>query len=166
MTPNSRVEVEVRITPEDMYRGTITVLFRKSPWHLAQVLFPIVLVLMLNPLAGPISLVVVGFVLILFMAVLIYFSASSGVRTNKAYQQGVRYSFADSGMDVSGATFFFHHDWCNFHAALENSHAILLCPSSSQMNVLPKRCFTSPSQLDSLRALIRSRVTNKVHLRS
>jgi len=163
MTPNTRVEVEVRISAEDMYRGAITVLFRKSPWYLAQVLFPLVLVLAVNPHAGPVFFAA-GSVVIVFLAVSIYFNASSGVRTNKAYQGGVRYSFGDGGMDVSGATFFFHHDWCNFHAALENGHAILLCPSNSEMNIIPKRCFCSPSQLDSLRRLVRSRVTNKVNL--
>jgi hypothetical protein len=165
MTCNPRVEVDVRITPEDMYRSVITVLAKKAPWYSAQLLLPIVLILALSPYAGPTFLVLEGSIVMLVMAVLIYLSASKGVRTNKIYEEGVHYSFGDSGVDINGPTFFFHYDWSNFHTVMENSHAILLCPSKSQVSVIPKRCFASPSHLDSMRALIRSKFTGKVHLR-
>jgi hypothetical protein len=158
--------MDVRLTAEDLYRGYVTLVLRRSPWNLAMVLFGLGVTVAVNPwVRGPVSFVAAGGAFLFCMAVFVYWSAQRGLSTNRAYRHHVHYSFGEQGVDASAPTFSFHHDWCNFHAVVEDGRAILLCPSSSQLTVLPKRCLPDAAQLEALRMLLRAHVAGRVSLR-
>lgn len=75
------------------------------------------------------------------------------------------FAFDESGLDVSGPTFFTHNDWSNFQSVIEDIKTFTFCPSNSQMVVVPKRCFADGSQIEALRQLLRAHFSGNLSLK-
>jgi hypothetical protein len=155
-----------RLGADDLYQGFLLVLLRKSHWYAAQLVFSWALFFAVNPrLFSPTLFVVIGSGFIFITAIALYRASSRAIRTNAAYQSAIAYSFGPSGLEASGSTFAFHHDWCNFRSVIEGSKIFVFCPSNAQMIVVPKRSFTDAPQIAALRQLLRAHVQAKLSLK-
>lgn len=164
-SPSAGLTIRVRLAADDLYRGFITLLLRKSFWYAAQMAFAFLLIFALHPTwLSPIAFIVVGSVFFFYIAVYLYWASARAIRTNVAYQNELEFAFDESGLDTSGPTFRNHHEWSNFRSITEDSRIFLFCPSSSQMVVVPKRFFDG-SQIEALRQLLRARFTGKLSLK-
>jgi len=162
----SRLTIKVRMTADDLYRGFLILLLRKSHWYAAQMVFAFLLFFALNPnRLSPIAFIVVGFIFAFFFAAYMYWGSARAIRTNAAYRNELQFSFDESGLEGSGPTCINRHDWSNFQSVLEDSRMFLLCPSNSQILVVPKRCFANDAQIETLRQLLRSHFTGKLSLK-
>lgn len=165
-TNASRLTIRVRMTADDLYRGFLTLLARKSYWYAGQLAFSFVLIFALNPrFLSPIAFVGVGALFFFYLAAHLYWASARAIRTNAAYKNEIEYAFDKSGLESAGPTFSYHHDWCNFRSILEDSKIFLLCPSSSQMLIVPKRSFTDATQITALRQLLRTHYQGKLSLK-
>ena len=165
-TSSTGLTIRVRLTADDVYRGFLTLLLRKSFWYAAQMAFAFLLIFALNPRwFSPIAFVVVGSIYIFYLAAYLYWASARAIRTNAAYRNELEYAFDESGLDSSGSTFHNHHEWSNFRSVIEDSKIFLFCPSSSQMVVVPKRFFSDVSQIEALRQLLRTRISGKLSLK-
>ena len=162
----SLLTIKVRMTADDLYRGFLILLLRKSFWYAGQMAFSLILIFLLNPRwLSPIAFVVVGTVFFFYVAVALYWSSARAIRTNAVYRNELEFAFDESGMDACGPTFANHQDWCNFQSVVEDSKIFVFCPSNSQMVIVPKRCFTGPSQIEALLQLLRTQFTGKLSLK-
>ena len=167
VTDSPLLAVRVKLAAEDLYWGFVTLLMRKSFWYAGQLAFSFVLIFMLNPqFLSPMAFVVVGGIFFLYLAVFLYYSSSKAIRTNAAYKSEIQYAFCESGLEASGPTFSFHHDWGNFQSVIETSRIFLLCPSNSQMLVIPRRSFAGTSQLQAWRQILRTHYHGKLSLKN
>ncbi len=158
---------KVRITAEDLYWGCMTLLLRKSYWYTGQLVFSFGLIFLLHPqFISPVAFVVLGAVFFVYFAIGLYHSSARAVRTNVAYRSEIEYAFCESGLEASGPTFFFHHDWGNFQAVIETSKMFLFCPSDSQMLVIPKTALIDISNVQALRTILKSCYRGKLSLKS
>jgi len=174
LTPNhaahapttGRLNITTRLETEDLYQGMLLLLIRKSYWYAAQLVFSFVVFFAVNPnLLSPTLFVAIGSGFIFFTAISVYRASSRAIRTNAAYQNAIEYSFDAHGLEGSGPTFAFHHDWCNFQSVIEGSKIFLFCPSNAQMVIVPKRSFTDATQITALRQLLRSHFQGKLSLK-
>lgn len=167
MTTSTRVSATVLVQADDLYRGFLVMLLRKSFWYTAQLVFSFVLIFALNPrLLSPYTFVLVGFVFFLYLAIFLYRTSAKSIKTNATYQQPINFTFDAAGLEARGNTFFFHNDWCNFTSIIEDSKIFLFCPSTSQMLVVPKRAFSDLSQISALRQILRGSYSGKLSLKS
>ena len=156
----------VRMEPNDLYQGYLTLLLRKSYWYAAQFVFTLAFFFIVNPhFLSPISFVAIGSLFFLYVAISLYRSSSRAIRTSVAYQNAATYLFDSSCLEAFGPTFSFHHDWCNFQSIIETSKLFLFCPSNAQMIILPKRSFTDSAQLASLRQLLKTHFRGKLSIK-
>jgi hypothetical protein len=165
--PNSsHLTANVQLAAEELYRGLLILLLRKSYWYAGQLAFSFALIFVLNPrFLSPTTFVAVGALFFFYFAAHLYWSSARAIRTNAAYKNGVEYAFGESGLDGVGSTFSFHHDWCNFRSIIEDSKLFLFCPSNSQVIVVPKRSFANPSQIQKLRDILKNNYTGKLSLK-
>lgn len=162
-----RLVARVWLTPEDLYRGFFTVLVRKAYWSAAQLVFAFAFIFMVNPQFRSLrAFFVVGSAFFLYLGIHFYRASARAIRTNAAYRDEIEYRFDHSGLEGSGPSFAFRHDWGNFQSILEDSKMFLLCPSNSQMLVIPKRCFAGEAQIEMLRELLRKCYPGKLSLNS
>lgn len=162
----SGLTARVVMTADDLYRGFLTLLLRKSYWYAAQTVFTFLLIFALNPRwLSPIAFIIVGSVFSLYFAIYLYWASARAIRTNAAYQNELEFAFDESGLHTSGLTFSNHHDWCNFQSVIEDSKIFLFCPSNSQMVIAPKRCFAGISQIEALRQILRTHFHGKLSLK-
>lgn len=162
---NSRLTISIRMTADDLYRGFLILLLRKSYWYAGQIAFSLFLIFALNPRwLSPIAFVVVGSIFFFYVAVALYWSSARAIRTNAVYRTELVFAFDESGLDTSGPTFSAHHEWSNFQSVIEDSKIFMLCPSNSQMVIVPKRCFTAASQVEALCQLLRTHFPGKLSL--
>src|SRR5260221_721212 len=123
----------VRMTAEDLYWGFVTLMLRKSYWYAGQLAFSFALIYLLNPqFISPVAFVTVGTISFLYFAIALHRASARAIRTNAAYQSEIGFAFSEAGLEASGPTFFFHHDWANFKAVIETSKIFLFCTSNSQ----------------------------------
>lgn len=163
---SSRLTISIRMTADDLYRGFLILLLRKSYWYAGQIAFSLLLVFALNPRwLSPIAFVVVGSIFFFYVAVALYWSSARAIRTNAIYRNELLFAFDESGLDTFGPTFCAHHEWSNFQAVMEDSKIFTLCPSNSQMVIVPKRCFAAVSQIEALRQLLRTHFSGKLSLK-
>jgi len=162
----SRFTIRVRMTADDLYRGFVTLLLRKSYWYAAQMVFAFLLIFALHPTwLTPTTFIVVGSIYVFYIAAFTYWSSARAIRTNAAYRNELQFSFDESGLEASGPTMINRHNWCNFQSALEDSKMFLFCPSNSQILVVPKRFFANHTQIETLRQLLRAHFTGKLSLK-
>lgn len=162
----SGLTVRVRMTADDLYRGSLTLLLRKSYWYAAHMVFTFLLFFALNPrFLSPIAFIVAGSIFIFYFAAYLYWASARAIRTNVAYQNELEFAFDETGLSTSGLTFSNHHDWCNFQSVIEDSKIFVFCPSNSQMVIAPKRCFASDTQIEALRQLLRTHFHGKLSLK-
>jgi hypothetical protein len=156
----------VRMEPNDLYQGYLTLLLRKSYWSATQIAFAFASFFVFNPhFLSPILFVAIGSLFFFYLGISLYRSSSRAIRTSVAYQNAATYFFGSSGLEAFGPTFSFHHAWCNFQSIIETSKLFLFCPSNAQMIILPKLSFTDPAQLVSLRQLLRDHFRGKLSLK-
>ena len=154
------------MSADDLYRGFLIMLLRKSYWYTAQLAFVFMLFFMVNPrFLSPLVFVGVGTIFFLYLATHFYWSSARAIRTNTAYRHEMEFVIDQTGLSISGPTFSSHNDWCNYQAVIEDSKIFLFCPSNSQMVVLPKRCFANDSQIETLRQLLRANYRGKLSLK-
>jgi hypothetical protein len=162
----SGLVVRVHMTADDLYRGFLTLLLRKSYWYAAQTVFTFILIFALNPRwLSPVAFIVVGSIFIFYFAIYLYWASARAIRTNAAYQNELEFAFDETGLDTSGLTFSNHHDWCNFQSVIEDSKIFLLCPSNSQMVIVPQRCFANNTQIEALRQILRTHFHGRLSLK-
>jgi hypothetical protein len=162
----SRLTASVQLAAEDLYRGLLILLLRKSYWYAGQLAFSFALMFALNPrFLSPTTFVAIGALFFFYFAAHLYWASARAIRTNAAYKNGVNYAFGESGLDAVGSAFSFHYDWCNFRSIIEDSKLFLFCPSNSQVIVVPKRSLANISQIQTLRELLKSNYKGKLSLK-
>jgi len=167
ITSSALLTTKVRITVEDLYWGFMTLLLRKSYWYAGQLVFSLGLIFLLHPqFISPVAFVSVGAIFFLYIAIALHKASARAVRTNVAYRSDIEYAFCESGLEASGPTFFYHHDWANFQAVIETSKIFLFCPSNSQMLVIPKRALIDISKVQALQMILKSCYRGKLSLKS
>jgi len=167
ITSSALLTTKVRITAEDLYWGFVTLLLRKSFWYAGQLGFSFGLIFLLHPeFISPVAFVAIGAMFFLYLAIALHRASARAVRTNVAYRSEIDYAFCESGLEASGPTFFYHHDWANFQAVMETSKMFLFCPSNSQMLVIPKRDLSDISNVQALREILKSCYHGKLSLKS
>ncbi|MGB7845924.1 MAG: YcxB family protein [Candidatus Acidiferrum sp.] len=166
MIDQPKITATVKMEAEDIYRGFIAALTRKAGWYSAQIVFVFVFLFLVNPqFLSPVKFIVVGLILILYLAIYIYWISSKSIKTNQAYRDPIEYSFQPSGLEATGPSSFFHHDWCNFISVNEDSRMFIFYPSDAQFLVVPKRSFADSLQIDALRNLLRTSYPGKLKLK-
>ena len=156
----------VHMEVDDLYQGFLIMLLRKSYWYAAQLAFSFVLFFAVNPnFLTPTQFVFFGSIFFLFVAISLYRASGRAIRTNIAYQSAIAYSFGSSGLESSGSTFAFHHDWGNFQSIIEGSKILVFCPSNAQMMIVPKRSFADANQISALRQLLKTHFHGKLSLK-
>ena len=165
--PTPLVTASFRMTAEDLYWGFMTMLLRKSFWYAAQLVFAFAFIFMINPqFLSPLAFVTVGAIFFLYLSIALYFSSAQAIKTNVNYQNELQYALNEKGLDCWGPTFTFHHDWEDYKSILETSRAFVLCLSTSQMAILPKRALTDGGKIETLRILLKMHYRGKLSLKS
>jgi YcxB-like protein len=94
-------------------------------------------------------------ILVLFVAPLF---STGRFLANHANAAGVQFRFTDSGVSTEGSAGKVDSDWTVFRKAQETSNYFLLYPSNSDVQVIPKRCLSSPVEIQLLRELFRAHI--------
>jgi glucan phosphoethanolaminetransferase (alkaline phosphatase superfamily) len=71
---------------------------------------------------------------------------------------GARFRFSGSGISTENPTAKVDNNWAIYVKVQETSNYFLLYPSDSDIQVIPKRCASSPADLQLLRELFRSHI--------
>jgi hypothetical protein len=101
------------------------------------------------------ALVFVFPILVLFIAPLFRTSRFLAGPGNTA---GARFRFCESGVSTDGSVGKADSSWTTYLKAQETSDYFLLYPSSTDVQVIPKRCLSSPGEIRLLRELLRSHI--------
>ena len=69
-------------------------------------------------------------------------------------------------MDATGITFdekvaFRRYDWVAMARFLETHRLLLPCPTDASCEIIPKRAFASPQELEAARALLQSQIRDR-----
>jgi YcxB-like protein len=72
-----------------------------------------------------------------------------------------RYQFSDSGVLVQHSTGNSELNWTAFVKARETHSCFLLYVNKAWARVIPKRCFTEPSEITALRELVRKHLPER-----
>jgi hypothetical protein len=149
------VEIDVQLTPLDMYRAS-----RATAWR--QVRRMILLVwpatLLISLLRGGLFLFILVSLVSLFSfavhSLLMYMGARSTLRTSRVLRGVIHYSFEPHCLRSRGQTFWTIQDWSNLYEVLETRHLLILRSSSAQKVVIPKR-YLLGGTLEKVRAIAR-----------
>jgi YcxB-like protein len=159
------VEADVQLTAKDLYSAEMSMVWRATrPVVIASAAICALESLRRGSLPMLVAAALLGAFCLGAISGLVYMSARSTLRSSRVLGGGAHYSFDERGMRMRGPTFYGRLDWGNIYRAIETRRLILVCPSSAQKYILPKRCF-SPEELRSLRELLRARVTGRMELR-
>ena len=121
--PSTRgvVDVDVRLTPPDLYRTERTIVWGQVRW-VTILCAGIVLLRVL--LGGGMPLLIVTTILALFcflvLSGLAYMGARSTLRTSRVLGGTIHYSFEPACLHSSGETFWSIQDWSTLHRVLAN----------------------------------------------
>jgi hypothetical protein len=172
MADQNVVSLQVQLTPKDIYRFSLTTLFRRFRWFLPIAAVGVLSVTFLNVMAGqwdwswP-NLLGPAFLLLMLYGLFVspYFGARKYLRNNASVVGPQSYIFSDSGIDVSGPHSQSHLSWEAILEVRETSSQFLFYPQTAIALVIPKHFLANPDQQASLKALVRRHV-NKAKLRS
>jgi len=166
MADQTTLTFEVRLETRDMYRFSLTTMFRRFRWFMLLMVF-VALGLIVSLVSqdwhwewgwqsifGPLFVFV--FVPYAFF-VAPYFSSRKYLRKNPSLAGPVMYTILEKGIDVSGPHSQAHLSWDAITEALETSQQFLLYPQTAVAHVIPKHLLAADQQA-TLRALIRSHV--------
>jgi|SRR5208282_5877289 len=101
------------------------------------------------------ALVFIFPIVVLFLAPL--FSIGR-FRADPRNSTGIRFRFSESGVSTASSIGEADCDWTAYRKAQETSSYFLLYPSRTDVQVIPKRCLSSPAEINLLRELFRSHI--------
>jgi hypothetical protein len=174
MAEPAAFSVQVKLETMDMYRFSLTTVFRRFRWFMVLMLVVAMgLIVSLTSqyshwewnwqnILGPLF-VFVFMPYAFFVAP--YFSSRKYLRKNPNLSGPFTYTFSEGGIDVSGPNSQGHLNWQGVMEVRETSAQFLLYPQTAMAHVIPKRFLAAPDQQSALRALVRSHV-RKCKLRS
>lgn len=149
------VEIDVQLTPLDLYRAERTIV-----WRQVRVLVTLAaaFVSLRALLGGGVPLLLVVTVLGLFCFAVhsgfLYMGARSTLRTSRVLGGTTHYSLEPARLRSRGKTFWSIQDWSTLHEVLETRQLLILRSSSAQKVVIPKR-FLRGGDLEKVRAVAR-----------
>jgi hypothetical protein len=154
VTPGN-VEIDVRLTPLDLYRATRAVVWRQVRWL---TILALAIVSLRVFLGGGVPLLIISALFLLFCFVVhsgfLYMGARSTLRTSQVLGGTIHYSFEPTCLRSRGETFWSSQDWSTLYEVLETSKLLILRSSSAQKVVIPKRFFRG-GDLEKVRAVAR-----------
>ena len=149
------VEIDVRLTPLDLYRATRAVVWRQVRWL---TILALAIVSLRVFLGGGVPLLIISALFLLFCFVVhsgfLYMGARSTLRTSRVLGGTIHYSFEPTCLRSRGETFWSSQDWSTLYEVLETSKLLILRSSSAQKVVIPKRFFRG-GDLEKVRAVAR-----------
>jgi hypothetical protein len=173
MNSEKRVEITLTVTAGDVYRASVALTWKRMVRLLLILSALAVLLFVLgrgDPSSGMNSSAAIVTIVALLLAPLYFWTnysrASRAVKESRVYRNPLTYVFTEKGMSVVGPTFRAESDWSNVSSVVETRSALILSPSVVSMTVLPKRCFSNPSAVATLREIIRGSVSAKMKLLS
>ncbi|GEM_PF-6180355 len=175
MSSERRVEIAVTLTADDVFRASTALNWRNLVRVIMLFWLSAMLLLFWNRNAanptrslGPTTAAVATLAVLIapIYIWLAYSRSRRAFRDSRVYRNPLSYTFTEKGMIVSGPTFHAESDWSNVARVQETRALLILCPPTSAMTILPKRCFPDTSALDMVRELIRAHVTGRVKLLS
>lgn len=72
-------------------------------------------------------------------------------RSNKRLQEQLRFTFTAEGYAMAGETFTGDNKWAGLHRVQETKDMFLFYHSTVTMNLVPKRAFNAPSDIEAVR---------------
>jgi len=94
-------------------------------------------------------------ILVVFLAPLFSLGKFLVDRGNAA---GARYRFSETGVVTENSVGQTNSDWTIYRKAQETFNFFLLYPSSTEAQVIPKRCLSASGELDLLREMFRRHI--------
>jgi hypothetical protein len=94
-----------------------------------------------------------------------YYGARRYWNSNAAIRETKHYTFTKRGIDTAGRTAGGYIGWENVREAVENRNSFILFISTQEMFIIPKRFFTSESQVEVFRTLLRHLLGRKAKLK-
>jgi hypothetical protein len=92
-------------------------------------------------------------ILLLFLPVSIYLSATSNYKATKMLHEPVTYEFHDDSFTASGESFTSTMTWKSLHTIKEFPNWFLLKPNKQMAMVIPKSAFSNDDDLQSFRSI-------------
>lgn len=161
------LSVEVKLETMDMYRFSLTTLFRRFRWFMVLML-AVALGLIVSfvsqewhwewgwqNILGPLF-VFVFMPYAFFVAP--YFSSRKYLRRNPNLSGPLTYTFSDAGIEVSGPNSQGRLNWQGVMEVRETPAQFLFYPQTAMAHVIPKRFLSNHDVQAALRALVRTHV--------
>ena len=159
------VELEIQVTLRDIFRFNAWHRYRR--WYavlaygvfLALALFLTVGVVFAGSSIAREQLFPIMIFLWVFLVLTQLFTRwriARSFRSNAALQTPVRYAVSTNGVSLDASWGSARQAWSVYRRAGESRSAFYLYMSHMQAQILPKRCFTSPEQMDRFRQLVRA----------
>ena len=169
MTDPSIFSVEVQLDAGDMYRYSMTAMFRR--FRLFVVLFSFLAVYLAFQFSskdfhwswswGNVFAPLFFFIFFPYAFFIApYFSSKKYLELNPNLAGPHTYTFSPEGVDILGPQTKSHLSWAAILEVRETSAQFLLYSQTAIAHVIPKRVFSTPGQLSALRDLVRSQVKN------
>lgn len=166
MSEPTNLSVKVQLGTSDMYRYSMTTIFRRFRWFM--LLFAVLTVylafqfsrvdfhwsLSFGNVFAPVFFFLI-FPYAFFIAP--YFSSKKYLQRNPSIVGPNTYAFSSEGIDVSAAQSNGHLNWAAILEARETSAQFLLYPQTAIAHVIPKR-FMSNEEQGALRTLLKQNV--------
>jgi len=169
MTDQTNLSVEVQLNAGDMYRYSMTTMFRRFRWIM--VLFTVLTMYLAFQFSregfhwswgwGNVFAPLFFFIFFPYAFFIApYFSSKKYLQRNPSLVGPNKYTFSSDGIDVSSPQSNGHLNWGAILEARETSSQFLLYPQTAAAHVIPKRALSVPGQLSTLRDLLRTHVKN------
>ena len=173
MTDQTNLSVEVQLNAGDMYRYSMTTIFRRFRWIM--VLFTVLTLYLVFQFSrgdfhwswswGNVFAPLFFFILFPYAFFIApYFSSKKYLQRNPSLVGPNKNTYTSDGKDVLGPQSNGHLNWGAILEARETSSQFLLYPQTAAAHVIPKRFMVPPQDQPALRILLRSHVT-KLKLR-
>lgn len=160
----TEVQIEFTLTPAEVRRAMVTVVWRRF-WFFA--LFPLLGVAGLFAASVPDPLALLLAACSIPVSTLVFlplWQARAVWKSDLNLRSVLRYRFWDGGIDCAGKAVTVHYDWEMAHSVLETSEAVLVYITRRSMLLTPKRALTD-EHLAALRAILRTHVKGRIRLR-
>ena len=173
MEDSTQIRVTFRLTVRELYSVYFHTLLRL--WLLIPIaicMFGILALSALSDFTGrtnylrpAIIFVAVAAFVVCLVFVFPYFLARNALRSSALSKGDLHYMFTDTGAESTTPASQGRIEWHGFYRAVELNDFFLLYMSSRVFNVIPKRAFSGPDQIEAFRELLRSKIKGKVKLR-
>jgi hypothetical protein len=174
MADYTTLSLEVKLNAVDMYRFSMTTIFRRFWWVV--LLFSVLAVYLVFQISrgnfqwswsfgsvfAPLFFFFV-FPYAFFIAP--YFSSKKYLQKNPNLAGPKNYTFSPDGIEVSGTEAKSHLNWAAILEARETRAQFLFYPQTAMAFVIPKRVLSDPTQVSAFREMIRGQV-KKARLRN